>query len=120
MITHDDIGSDEDLAREVLIVGRDIAPCIASFQDDTEEIKNAIAVLRRVYRDIAGSGRGSRSVKSQGVGSSNVSYTDIDSAFDGQPRRALRALCSSAPVMGLSRGSFPVDRPIARIWPERY
>ncbi|WP_417510576.1 hypothetical protein [Microbacterium sp.] len=118
MITHDQIGTDEDLAREVLIVGLDIAPCIASFLDESEDTKNALAVLKRVYKDIAA--RGSRFVKGQRIGSASVDYTDVASAFDGQPRRALRALCSPAPAAGHSAGSFPRDRPIARLWPERY
>lgn len=118
MITHDKIGTDEDLAREVLIVGRDIAPCISSFVDDSEEQKDALAILRRVYKDLAG--RGSRFVKSQSSGSSSVTYADIESAFDGQPRRALRALCAGTAAGGLSVGSFPLERPVSRIWPETY
>lgn len=119
-ITHDTIGTDEDLAREVLIIGHDIAPCISSFVDDSEDQKNAIAILRRVYKDLAG--RGSRLVKGQRIGSASVDYADIESAFDGQPRRALRALCAagSSSEPGHSVGSFPLERPIARLWPERY
>ena len=118
MITHDKIGSDEDLAREVLIVGRDIAPCILSFAEGSEEEKDALAVLKRVYKNLAE--RGSRLVKAQRIGSASVDYADIESAFDGQPRRALRALCTAAPSQGGSRGSFPIERPLANLWPERY
>lgn len=118
MITHDIVGADEDLAREVLIVARDIAPCLDSFADESEEQKNALAILRRVYKDTAA--RGSRFVKSQSVGPASVTYADIESAFAGQPLRALRALCASATVPGLPRGSFPVERPISRLWPETY
>lgn len=118
MITHDLIGRDEDLAREVLIVARDIAPCILSFADGSENQKDALAVLKRVYADL--SVRGSRAVRSQSVGSASVSYADIDSAFDGQPRRALRTLCGAATLSGLARGSFPLERPISRLWPETY
>lgn len=118
MITHDKIGSDEDLAREVLIVGRDIAPCILSFAADSEEEKDALAVLKRVYQNLAE--RGSLLVKAQRIGSASVDYADIASAFDGQPRRALRALCAPASAPGLSRGSFPLERPLAKLWPERY
>lgn len=116
MITHEQIGTDEDLAREVLVIARDIAPCLDSLTGEDE--KNALAILRRVYKDIAG--RGARFVKSQSSGSSSVTYTGIESAFDGQPRRALRALCASEPASGHSVGSFPLDRPVARIWRERY
>lgn len=118
MITHAQIGTDEDLAREVLIVGRDIAPCISSFDDDSEQQKDALAILKRVYKDLAA--RGSRMVKSQSSGSSSVTYADVQSAFDGQPQRALRALCSSGQAGGHSVGSFPLERPVSRIWPETY
>lgn len=117
MITHDQIGSDEDLAREVLVVGRDIAPCLSSFPDGSEEQKDALAILRRVYKTLAQ--RGSMLVRSQSVGSASVNYAAIDSAFDGQPRRALRSLCAAVSVEGHSVGSFPPERPISRLWPER-
>lgn len=118
MITFDMVGADEDLAREVLVVARDIAPCISSLVDDSEEQKDALAILRRVYKETAA--RGSRLIKGQRIGSAAVDYADIKSAFDGQPRRALRSLCSTATGGGAPRGSFPLERPIARIWPERY
>jgi hypothetical protein len=118
VITHEMIGDDEDLAREVLIIARDIAPCVSSFAEYSEQERDALAILRRVYKDIAA--RGSRFVKGQRIGSAAVDYADIESAFDGQPRRALRALCGAAAATGAPRGSFPTDRPIARIWPERY
>lgn len=118
MITHDEIGADEDLAREVLIVALDIAPCLASLPDDSEAKKNAIAILRRVYRD--NETRGSRMVKSQRIGSAAVEYADIQSGFAGQPTRALRALCGSAGSAGSPRGSFPNERPVQRLWPETY
>jgi hypothetical protein len=113
-----DVGTDEDLAREVLVVARDIAPCVYSFPDDSEEQKNALAILRRVYKDIAG--RGARYVKSQRIGSASVDYGDIGSAFDGQPRRALRSLCG-APASGGPLGSFPKPTSIiSGLWPEGY
>lgn len=116
MITHDKVGADEDLAREVLIVAHDIAPCIDSFEDDSEPQKNALAILKRVYKEIAR--RGSMHVRSQSVASASVTYADVASAFDGQPRRALKALCGVQPAAGLPRGSFPSARPISRLWPE--
>lgn len=117
-ISWNEIGTDEDLAREVLVVARDIAPCIFSLADDSENQKDALAVLRRVYKHIAG--RGAEYVKSQRVGPAAVEYREIDSAFDGQPRRALRALCAPASAAGHSVGSFPAERPIGRLWPETY
>lgn len=115
MITHDMIGPDEDLAREILVTGLGIAPCITSFADGSEEQKNAIAILRRVYKDL--DTRGSRLVKSQRIGTAAVEYA-IASAFDGQPRAALRALCGAEPTLAAPRGSFPTGRPVSRVWPE--
>lgn len=117
-ITPADIGSDDDLAREVLIIARDIAPCIDSFADDSEEQKNALAIIRRVYKNIVG--RGPTYVKSQRIGPASVDYGDVRSAFEGDPRRALRALCAPVTTAGHSVGSFPTERPIGRLWPETY
>lgn len=118
MITHDLLGTDEDLAREVLIVARDIAPCLDLFPEDSEEQKNALAVLRRVYTAIAD--RGHTFVKGQSIGPARIEYAAVVSAFDGQPRRALRALCGASARAGLPVGSFPTERPLSRIWPETY
>lgn len=117
MITHDKVGADEDLAREVLIMGRSIAPCFDSFPDDSEEQKNAIAILKRVYSESAD--RGSRNVKSERTGPGAVEWL-VRSAFDGDPGAALRALCASAASAGQPRGSFPTERPISRLWRETY
>ncbi|MEI3845213.1 MULTISPECIES: hypothetical protein [unclassified Microbacterium] len=117
MITHDQVGADEDLAREVLVIARDIAPCLDSLAGEDE--KNALAILRRVFK--AAAARGSRFVKGQSIGSARVEYdVAVRSAFDGQPTRALRALCAARPSAAHSAGSFPTDRPVGRIWPERY
>lgn len=118
MITHQNVGPDEDLAREILVVARDIAPCISSLAEGSEEQKDAVAILKRVYKTLVA--RGSQMVKSQRIGSASVEYADVESAFDGQPRRALRALCaaSGGSRAGHSVGSFPQTRPISRVWPE--
>ncbi|MDR2294690.1 MAG: hypothetical protein LBE05_05750 [Microbacterium sp.] len=113
-ITHEQLGDDEDLAREILVVARDIAPCLGSLTDEAE--KDALSILKRVYKYSAA--RGSRDVKAQSIGPASVSYADIESAFDGQPRRALRSLCGAAAGGGMPRGSFPAERPISRLWPE--
>lgn len=118
MITHNEIGADEDLAREVLVVAHDIAPCLSSLAEGSEERANAVSILKRVYRDTET--RGSRMIKGQRIGSAGVDYADVSSAFEGQPTRALRALCPGARGGGLARASFPTDRPISRLWPERY
>ncbi|WP_156145881.1 hypothetical protein [Microbacterium sp. MEJ108Y] len=118
-ITHDEIGSDEDLAREVLVVARDIAPCIFSFDADSEDRANAISILKRVFKSAAA--RGSHLVKGQRIGSAAVDYSDIQSAFEGQPTRALRALCNaSRTTAGHSAASFPAGGIVAQLWPERY
>lgn len=118
-ITHNEIGTDEDLAREVLVIARDIAPCIFSFNDGSEDRANAVSILKRVYRNAAA--RGSHLVKGQRIGSAAVDYTDVQSAFEGQPTRALRALCSdSRPAAGHSAASFPMGGIVGRLWPERY
>jgi len=118
VITHNDIGTDEDLAREVLVVAHDIAPCLATLPLDSEELRNAISILKRVYRD--SETRGSRMIKGQRLGSAGVDYSDVASAFQGQPTRALRAICSASRGTGKARASFPLERPISRLWPETY
>lgn len=118
MISHTQIGADEDLAREVLVMGLSIAPCLSSFADGSEELKNAASILKRVYKDLAS--RGSMLVKAQRIGPASVDYAAVSSAFDGQPRAALRALCGVASRSAAPRGSFPTDRPISRMWPERH
>ena len=118
MITHDEIGNDEDLAREVLVVANDIAPCLSSLPADSDARANAVSILKRVYRD--SETRGSRMIKGQRIGSAGVDYTDVSSAFEGQPTRALRALCATSRGTGVARGSFPTERPVSRLWPETY
>lgn len=118
MITHNMIGADESLAREVLVIARDIAPCIASLSSDSEAGKDAIAILSRVYREITS--RGSRLIRSQRLGPASVEYASVSSAFEGDPTRALRSLCVKANTSGHSTGSFPMERAFTRVWPERY
>lgn len=115
MINPSDVGQDEDLAREVLIVGRSIAPCLDGFETGGEQWKDAVAILSRVYQTAVD--RGSMLVKSQSIGPASVTYQDVRSAFDGQPRAALKALCPAA-ASGMPKGSFPEDRPVIRLWPE--
>lgn len=118
MIAWDDITTDEELGREIIVVARDIAPCLDSLVDEAR--KDAVAILTRIVADVTL--RGSRMVKAQRIGPASVDYADVRSAFAGQPTRALRALCASAStaVQAAPRGSFPINRPVSRIWPERY
>lgn len=117
-ISWSDIGTDEDLARELMVIARGIAPCLSSLVDESEEWKDARAILRRVYKHVTG--RGARYVKTQRIATASVEYTDLESAFDGDPRRGLQSLCTSTAARGHSVGSFPAERPIAALWPETY
>lgn len=117
-ISWSDIGTDEDLARELLVLARDIAPCLSSLVNESEDWKNARAILRRVYKHVAG--RGARYIKTQRIATASVEYTDLESAFDGDPRRGLQSLCSSSAARAHSVGSFPAERPLAGLWPETY
>ena len=117
-ISHDEVGSDEDLAREVILVARSIAPCIATFEEGDPRQRDALAVIRRVYQALEV--RGSHMVASEQSGSTAVRYAAVETAFDGQPARALRTLCAEVGMGGHSQGVFPTGRPISRVWPEAY
>lgn len=119
MISPSDISTDEDLAREVLAEARSIAPCVLSLdeQQQSEEWKTAVSILKRVCADVQV--RGSRMVKSQRIGPAAVDYAEVVSAFAGSPTRGLRALCGTTGGGGLPLGSFPSERPIGRLWPEK-
>lgn len=113
-----DLGTDEDLARRVLVHARIIAPCLDSFADDSEERKNALAILRGIVADVAG--RGSRFVRSQGVLGASVTYERAASYFEATDRIGLQSLCGAAPTRSAaSRASFPKPGIVTRMWPER-
>ncbi|MEN0021993.1 MAG: hypothetical protein AAGC61_01840 [Microbacterium sp.] len=117
-ITPTDIGGDENTARRVLVLARSIAPCIDSFPDESEQKLDAIAVLKGVLAELPAPGaRRTRSLSRNGTA---MSFADLDSAFDSDARTSLRALCSASadPAPGIPLGSFPNDRPFARVWPE--
>lgn len=116
MIVPADIpGVDEDVARRIIVAARSIAPCIDSFPDDSEQKKDAIAVLRGVAAEVPKAG--SRRVKSQRIGPASVEYWNTDT-WANEDRTALRALCSPSPVAGIPMGSFPKAGVVGRIWPE--
>lgn len=118
-ITHADLGIEEDLARRVLVRARIIAPCIDSFTEDSEQRKDAIAILKGVIAELPKTGE--RNVRAQAVGNASVQYRDIASAFDGDASASLRSLCDAAAETGLPMGSFPVDETFEKLWPgERY
>lgn len=117
MITPNDIGGDEDLARRTLVLARSIAPCIDSFEADSEEFKDAVAILRGVIAEVAevGSGR----VRSMSRNGTSITFADINTAFGADSRAGLRALCSTAGAQpGDPIGSFPKASPVSCEWPE--
>ncbi|MEA1264162.1 hypothetical protein MicroSTF_14055 [Microbacterium sp. STF-2] len=117
-ITPTDLGGDENTARRVLVQARDIAPCIDSFPEDSEEKKDAIAVLKGVLDELPAAG--SRRTRAMSRNGSSITLADIKSAFDEDARSSLRALCAASrdAAPGAPLGSFPTDRPFARVWPE--
>lgn len=118
MITPDDItGADENVARRLIIAARSIAPCIDTFADDSEEKKNAIAILLGVLADAPEPG--TRRVRAQRIGSASVDYWNADTWLP-EDRASLRSLCAAASAGGSPRGSFPEERPLSRLWPETY
>ncbi len=118
MITPNDItGAEENVARRLLIAARSIAPCIDSFEDGSEEKKNAIAILLGVLADAPVAG--TRRVRAQRIGSASVDYWNAETWLP-EDRSALRSLCASGTSGGIPRGSFPEQRPVNRLWPETY
>ena len=115
-ISPSDFGGDEDTVRRVLVLARDIAPCIDSFADDSEAKKDAVAILKGVLAEQPAAG--SRRTRSLSRNGTSMSFADVDSAFDSDSRQALRSLCGSAASGGLPKGSFPKARPFANVWPE--
>lgn len=115
-ITPEDIGGDENVARRILVRARGIAPCIDTFADDSEAKKDAIAILKGVLTELPAPGE-SR-MRSMSRNGTSVSLEMIRSAFDGDPAASLRSLCGASSFRGHSVGSFPVDSPVGRVWPE--
>jgi hypothetical protein len=109
---------DEDVARRIIVAARSIAPCIDSFEDDSEQKKNALAILRGVAAEAPA--LGSRRVRAQRIGSASVDYWNADT-WHPQDRASLRSLCAAVTgARGAPRGSFPKERPVSRLWPETY
>jgi len=116
MITPGDIPSvTEDVARRIIVAARSIAPCIDSFPADSEQRKDAIAILHGVAAEVPAPG--SRRVRSQRLGAASVDYWNADT-WHAEDRSSLRSLCSTDAPSGMPRGSFPEARPIDRLWPE--
>ncbi|WP_439593894.1 hypothetical protein [Microbacterium sp.] len=116
MITPKDItGVDDDLAREVLVLARSIAPGIDALEGEPR--KDAIAIIRRVARDSPTAG--SRRTRSMSRNGTSMSFSS-GATFDDDAVRALLALCTTATESrpGLPRGSFPKQSPLTNVWPE--
>ncbi len=115
MITSSDIADVSDgTARRIIAEARSIAPCLDSLEGEPQ--KDAIAILQGIAKEVVT--RGSRDVKSQRIGPAQVEYFDIASAFRQGDRDALRALCSGTASSAGPVGSFPIEQPFRRIWPE--
>ncbi|MCC4250714.1 hypothetical protein [Microbacterium testaceum] len=118
MITPDDLPEvDEDVARRIILAARSIAPCIDSFADESEQKKDALAVLRGVADEAPA--KGSRRARAQRIGSASIDYWDANT-WHAEDRALLRSLCVPATPLGLPRGSFPTERPVSSLWPEKY
>ena len=117
-ITHDQIGTDQDRARRVLMRARIIAPCIVTLED-SEAVANALAILRGAYAELPDEGeRRLRRMSRNGTG------VDLDAAgpmFTTEDEASLRALCTVAVIAeppSIPLGSFPSDTLFERLWPE--
>lgn len=115
VIKWDDIGSDENTARRVLVRARDIAPCIDSFVKDSEPWKNAVAILKGVIDELPQPG--SRRTRSMGRNGTTMSF-EIARAFTDDDIASLRALCPDATPAGMPAGSFPKAGIVSDVWPE--
>lgn len=113
-----DIGTDEDLARRILIRARRVAPCMAEWPEALDTRRDAIAILKGVYARAAQLGTGV--VASQSRNGTSISLRAIESAFTAEDLDLLRSLCDAtpAPLGALPRGSFPAARSLSSIWPE--
>lgn len=118
-ITHADIGGDEKTARRVLMRAREFAPCLDSLDPESEDGKNAIAILTGVLAEIPAPG--SRRVRSLGRNGTTMSFDPIGASFTDEDIAALRSLCGAdraSALSGLPAGSFPEDDTVSRMWPE--
>lgn len=99
----------------MLVRARSIAPCLDGFPDDSEDQKNAIAILRAVLEEIPKPGAGR--IRSKSRNGTSLSYADPGSWFSADDEAALRSLCGAASGRG-PIGSFPEGRAFAHVWPE--
>lgn len=118
-ISFEEITQDEDLGRVLLLRAFDIAPQLRTVEDESEEKKTAVAVLRRVAKRAADIGTGV--VESRSRNGSSIKTRDVGNAFQPGDMRDLRLIFGpvdlghAGPV-----GSFPTDRPLQKLWRETY
>ena len=115
MILPEDISTDTDLARRILVRARSIAPCLNSLLDGDDRKLDAIAILKGVIAEVPAPG--ARRVKSRGRNGTSISYNDPGGAFSDDDIMSLRSLCDVASA-GLPVGSFPKARAFGREWAE--
>ncbi|PPF18271.1 hypothetical protein C5B92_07080 [Rathayibacter sp. AY1A4] len=115
VITHSNVSSDEDLGRRVLAYARTIAPCLGTLDGETEQGKDAIALLKSIAKSVPDPEM-SR-VRSMNRNGTSMSF-DVASAFSSDDRAALRYLCSGSAAAVGPIGSFPKGGHVAKVWPE--
>lgn len=117
-IQHNDITTDEDLGRVLLLRAFAIVPQLRTVADGSEEKKTAIAVLKRVAKRAADIGTGV--VESRSRNGSSIKTRDVGRALQTEDLADLRLIFGiPEPTRPGPLGSFPADRPISALWPER-
>lgn len=119
-VSPEDLGTDTDLARRILIRARTVAPWLRTAGEGGELQADVLAILKGVYKRAADIGTGV--IASQGRNGTSRSYRDIRSAFWQEDIDNLRSLGPDAdtPRRAMPAGSFPTDRPLSRLFPESY
>lgn len=119
-VTPQDLGSDENLARRILIEARRIAPWLRTVGAGSPVHADVLAILDGVYKRATDIGTGV--IASQGRNGTSRSYRDIRSAFFADDIRNLISLDPDSSddegYPGLPLGSFPADNPFSGIFPE--
>lgn len=116
-ITPAEFTTDEDLGLLLLLRAAEVAPQVRTVVDNSDEKKTAIAVLRRVAKRAAEAGTGA--VDSMSRNGTSMRLRDVGDSFNTRDLRDLRLIFGIAePAHVGPLGSFPVERPLSRIWPE--
>ena len=115
MIEPQELSTDEDLARRVLVRARSLAPGLDDIPEDSGRQLDAIAILKNVVASVPSPG--ADRVRSRGRNGTTISYNDPRGAFSEDDIASLRSLVDSASV-GSPVGSFPSARPFRYEWAE--